>query len=100
MDQHKDYVDRAARVRSLVAESLGSDSADAERLGKGLFVFGGAEYGKQGEKGDVVWYVSRVDDPTAKRRRLSFEWRAHSPEAIAAALIRAYEELAPQTEGD
>lgn len=93
MDQHQDYQDRANRVRALLAEKLGSDPANPDRFGCGLFVFGGAEYGEQGRKGDVIWYVSRDDTLLRGRRRLTFEWRAHTPEKIAETLLNTYEEL-------
>lgn len=89
MDQHQDYQDRTNRVRSLLAAQL--------EVELGYFVFGGAEYGKPGELGDTIWYVSREDDPLRRRRRLPFEWRAYTPEKIAETLLRAYEELASPT---
>jgi hypothetical protein len=97
MDQHQDYQDRTNRVRSLLAAQLEVDPNDHDHFGLGYFVFGGAEYGKPGELGDTIWYVSREDDPLRRRRRLPFEWRAYTPEKIAETLLRAYEELASPT---
>lgn len=93
MDQHQDYLERTHRVRSLLAAQLEADPNDADHFGLGLFVFGGAEYGNPGKKGDVIWYVSREDDPLRRRRRLTFEWRAHTPEKIAETLLKTYQDL-------
>ena len=96
MDQHQDYQDRTNRVRSLLAAQLEADPTDSDHFGVGHFVFGAAKYGEQGKLGDAIWYVSR-DDPLHKRRRLTFEWRAYTPEKIAEALLKVYEELALST---
>jgi hypothetical protein len=92
MEQAQNYRDHVDRVRSLLAERLGSHTDDADRFGHGRFVFG-AEYGERGAKGDMVWYVSRDDN--LLRQRLTFEWRAYTPERVAEMLLQAYEELAP-----
>jgi hypothetical protein len=94
MDQHQDYQDRANRVRSLLAAQLKADPSDSDHFGLGHFVFGGAEYGEPGKLGDAIWYVSREDDLRHRRRRMTFEWRAYTPEKIAETLLSAYEELA------
>lgn len=93
MDQHQDYEDRRNSVRRLLATQLGAHPDDTDRFGSGSFVCA-AEYGEQGQKGDVVWYVMRHDEPLRRRRRMTFEWRAYTPEKIADAFVRAYEDLA------
>jgi hypothetical protein len=95
MDQTQDYRDHAERVRSVLEARLGSDPGNPDRFGNGLFVFGGAEYGTQGKKGDAIWYVSRADDLLRRRPRWSYEWRAYTPEKVADELLHIYNELAP-----
>jgi|HubBroStandDraft_6_1064221.scaffolds.fasta_scaffold331268_2 hypothetical protein len=97
MDQQQGYQDRVNRVRSLLAARLDADPNDADHFGRGYFVFGGAEYGVPGKLGDTIWYVSREDDLLRRRRRLTFEWRAYTPEKISESLLRVYEELASPT---
>jgi hypothetical protein len=90
--EQQNYRDYVQRIRSLLAERLGSHPGDADSFGHGQFVFG-AEYGDRGDKGDMVWYVSRDDNRV--RRRLTVEWRAYTPERVVDMLLQAYEELAP-----
>jgi hypothetical protein len=86
---YREYVER---VRSILGERLGSRQGNIDAFGHGQFVFA-AEYGERGNKGDMVWYVSRDDN--RMRRRLTIEWRAYTPERTAEMLLQAYEELSP-----
>ena len=80
------------RISQLLAERLHPHAGNAEKFGNGRFIWGGAEYGDRGTKGDAVFYVSR-DDVRGKRRRLRFEWRAYTAERVAEELLAAYEAL-------
>lgn len=90
--EQSNYRDYIERVRSILADRLGSHPGNTAAFGHGQFVFG-AEYGERGHKGDMVWYVSRDDNRV--RRRLSIEWRSYTPERTADMLLQAYEELSP-----
>lgn len=92
MDEERDYKDRITAVRAILAERLGADDDNSERFGQGLFTCG-MKYGESGKLGDMVWTVSRKDDLLRRRRDVSFEWRAFTPEKVAEALLQAYEAL-------
>lgn len=88
--EQQHYRDYIQSIRSILAERLGANPNDGDTFGHGQFAFA-AEYGERGNKGDMVWYVSRDDN--RMRRRLTVEWRAYSPQRTADMLLQAYEEL-------
>ena len=94
MNEEQDYQDKIAAVREILSTRLDANPDDAEHFGNGTFIYA-MEYGDRGEKGDMVWYVSRKDDLLRQRKRLPFEWRAYTADKIADALLAAYADLAP-----
>lgn len=93
MNQEQDYQDKIAAIRAIIGAKLGPKPGYSEEFGNGTFVYV-MEYGDRGDKGDMVWYVSRKDDLLRRRKRLSFEWRAYSAERIAETVLAAYADLA------
>ena len=87
-----DYEGRIKKVRAILADRLGADPNDSDRFGNGNFVFA-MDYGPEGQRGVMVWQITRFD--MAERRQTSFrcQWRAYSAKQMAADLITAYERL-------
>jgi len=94
VNEEQDYQDKIAAVREILGTHLAANPDDSEQFGNGAFAYA-MEYGDSGDKGDMVWYVSRKDDVLRRRKRLPFEWRAYTAEKIANALLAAYADLAP-----
>lgn len=86
------FAELKAEIARLLTERLGADPDNVEKFGHGTFV-SGMEYGESGQKGDLVFYVSRADVIGHARRRLRFEWRAYTASKIANELVAAYEAL-------
>jgi len=93
MTEEQDYKDKIAAVREILGARLDANPDNSDQFGRGMFVYA-MEYGDRGDKGDMVWYVSRKDDLLRRRKRMPFEWRAFTPEKIADALLAAYADLA------
>ena len=56
-------------VRDVLATHLDAHPGNPERFGNGTFIYA-MDYGDRGDKGDMVWYVSRKDDLLRRRTRL------------------------------
>jgi hypothetical protein len=86
------FAELKAEVSRLLAGRLGANPDDPEKFGHGTFV-SAMEYGEPGQKGDLVFYVSRDDVIGHPRKRFRFEWRAYTAAKIADELVAAYETL-------
>jgi hypothetical protein len=93
MSEEQEYQDKIAAVRAILATHLGPTPDNSDQFGSGTFVCA-MDYGERGNKGDMVWYISRKDDLLRRRKRLPFEWRAYTADKIAEALLAAYADLA------
>ncbi len=58
MSEQEAYLDNVAIVRESLGAQLAANPDDAGQFGHGTVVCA-MDYGDRGEKGDMVWYVSR-----------------------------------------
>jgi hypothetical protein len=88
-----DYEGRIKKVRTMLAERLGADPNDADRFGNGEFIFG-MHYGMEGQRGAMLWRITRLDSPGRPHTQLTFQWRLNTARQMAESLISAYEKTA------
>ena len=94
-----DYRAWIEAIFAALCNALGGDhdqAGSSRRYGSGIFGYG-MNYKPGGEMGEVLFQVSRTDDPL--RRMVSvgpFEWYAHVDTVLVAnKLLDAFEHLAP-----
>ena len=97
-DPSSDFSTWLESTYQAVRAHIGDDAGAWHGAGEyeNVAVSGGAEYGEQGDKGDVE-FVVKIKDDTFRRgrsRRVSMEWRAYpNVSKVAERLLALYEQL-------
>jgi|HubBroStandDraft_5_1064220.scaffolds.fasta_scaffold03141_9 hypothetical protein len=87
-----DYDGIIEQTKTILAKRLGPDPSNPDRFGNAQF-HPAMMYGAEGERGEMVWNLMRLDRPNHQRKDVHFHWRSSTPTQMADFLVDAYNKL-------